>query len=140
MPAVNDDLLYQAMVLAKGEFNQIVYWLRLPDWKNQTLTPNLDTIYLFPFYNTNDVGPVVMEISPADEGSATGSVDDAWQTAIEDVGPAGVDKGKSGKYLSLSPGYKDKLPDGSIAMPWETYTGYGVLAFHSEERQRCRHR
>jgi hypothetical protein len=26
----------------------IVYWSRLPDWKNQTLTPNPDTVYLFP--------------------------------------------------------------------------------------------
>ena len=41
---------------------------------------------------------MVLEIPPADqEDSITGSVDDAWQTAIEDVGPAGVDKGKGGK-------------------------------------------
>ena len=55
MPAVNFDLLYQAMVKTKGEFNQIVYWSRLPDWKNQTLTPNPDTIYVFPFFNTKVV-------------------------------------------------------------------------------------
>jgi len=37
--AVNYDLMYQAMVReTKGSFNQIVYWSRLPDWKNQTLT------------------------------------------------------------------------------------------------------
>ena len=52
-----------------------------------------------PFYNTKDAGPMVLEIPPAGEGeSITGSVDEAWQTAIEDVGPAGVDKGKGGKY------------------------------------------
>jgi hypothetical protein len=28
-----------------------------------------------------------------------------WQTAIEDVGPGGVDKGQGGKYLFLPPGY-----------------------------------
>ena len=40
MPAVNFELMYQAMVReTKGGFNQIVYWSRLPDWKNQTLTP-----------------------------------------------------------------------------------------------------
>jgi hypothetical protein len=50
MPAVNYDLMYQAMVReTKGTFNQIVYWSRLPDWKNQTLTPNPDTIYFKPF-------------------------------------------------------------------------------------------
>jgi hypothetical protein len=127
MPAVNYDLLCQAMVKAGGAYNQIVYWSRLPDWKNQTLTPNPDTIYVFSFINTKDVGPVVLEIPPADGGSITGSVDDAWQTAIEDVGPAGVDKGKGGKYLLLPPGYRDKVPDGFIAMPSETYASAAFL-------------
>ena len=36
--------------------------------------------------------------------SITGSVNYAWQTAIEDVGPAGVDKGKGGKYLISASG------------------------------------
>jgi hypothetical protein len=88
MPAVNFDLLYQAMSQAGGAWNQIVYWSRPVDWENQTLTPNPDTIYVFPFINTKFVGPVVLEIPPAAGGSITGSVDDAWQTALEDVGPA----------------------------------------------------
>lgn len=103
MLAVNFDLMYQATVQSKGAFNQVLYWSRLFDSKNQTLTPNSGTVYFHPFYNTKDVGPMVLEIpSASDEGSITGSVDDAWQTAIEDVGPAGVDKGKGGKYLILS--------------------------------------
>src|SRR5262249_45605395 len=65
MPAVNFDLMYQAMVReTQGAYNQIVYWSRLPDWKNQTLTPNPDAIYLMPFFNTKDAGPVVLEIPP----------------------------------------------------------------------------
>jgi hypothetical protein len=72
MPAVNFDLMYQAMVRqTKGAFNQIVYWSGLPDWKNQTLTPNPDSIYLIPFIDTTDVGPVVLEIPPAEDGSWT---------------------------------------------------------------------
>lgn len=126
MPAVNFELLYHSLVKAGGDWNQIVYWSRLPDWKNQTLTPNPDTIYLFPFYNTAD-GPIVLEVPPADGGSITGSVDDAWQTAIEDVGPAGVDKGKGGKYLILPPGYSEPVPKGHIPMPSPTITGYAVL-------------
>jgi hypothetical protein len=43
------------------------------------------------------------------------------------VGPAGVDKGKGGKYLILPPGYADKVPDGYIPMPSPTYTGFGAL-------------
>jgi hypothetical protein len=52
---------------------------------------------------------------------------DAWQAALEDVGPAGVDKGKGGKYLVLPPGYADRTPDGYIPLPSMTYHGYALL-------------
>src|SRR5215469_14693981 len=118
MPAVNYHLMFQEMVnKVKGGFNQVLYWSRLLDWKNQTLTPNPDVIYLMPFFNTKDVGPVVLEIPPADSGVFNGSIMNNWQAAIEDVGPGGVDKGKGGKYLFLPPGYdKSKIPAGYIPM------------------------
>ena len=60
IPAVNYDAMYQALVRdAQGGSNQVVYWSRLLDWKNQTLTPNPDAIYLMPFYDTTN-GPVVL--------------------------------------------------------------------------------
>ncbi len=127
MPAVNYDLMFQAGVRARGAVNQIIYWSRLPDWKIQTLTPNPDAIYLTPFINTKDVGPVVIEIPPADAGSITGTIMDAWQAPLEDVGPAGVDKGRGGKYLVLPPGYQDHVPDGYIPLPSDTYAGYALL-------------
>ena len=123
MPAVNTDLMYQALVQLKGGFNQIVYWSGLPSWKNQTLTPNPDSIYLMPFHNTKD-GPMVLEIPPSDTGSITGSIMDCWQTPLEDVGPAGVDKGKGGKYLILPPNYREKVPDGYIPLPSLNFQGY----------------
>jgi len=128
MPVVNFDLMYQAMVRgANGAFNQIAYWSRLPDWKIQTLTPNPDAIYLTPFINTKDVGPMVLEIPPSDDGSITGTVMDAWQCPLEDVGPAGLDKGQGGKYVILPPGYKEVVPNGYIPMPSDTYEGYALL-------------
>ena|SRR5258707_8509141 len=42
MPTVNFDLMYQAMIRdakAGAGSNKIVYWSKLSDWKNQTLTP-----------------------------------------------------------------------------------------------------
>jgi hypothetical protein len=127
MPAVNFDLMYQAMVKLGGQDNQIVYWSGLPDWKNQTLTPNPDSIYLMPFFNTRDVGPVVLEIPPADQGSITGSIMDCWQTALEDVGPAGVDQGKGGKYLILPPGHQGRVPPGYVPLSSGNYQGYALL-------------
>jgi hypothetical protein len=127
MPAVNFDLMLQEMLKLGGKANQIVYWSRLPDWKNQTLTPNPDAIYLMPFINTKDVGSVVIEIPPADEGSITGTIMDGWQTPLADVGPAGVDAGKGGKYVVVPPEFTDKVPDGYIALPSLTYQGYALL-------------
>jgi hypothetical protein len=129
MPAVNYHLMFQEMVRqAKGGFNQVVYWSRLLDWKNQTLTPNPDVIYLMPFFNTQDVGPVVLKIPSADDGLFNGSVMNCWQAAIEDVGPGGVDKGAGGTYMILPPGFnQEDVPAGYIAMPSDTYRGYALL-------------
>jgi hypothetical protein len=127
MPAVNFELLFQAARGAGMEANQVIYWSRPLTWKNQTLTPNPDTIYVMPFYDTKDVGPVVLEIPPAGEGSITGSIDDGWQTALEDVGPAGVDKGTGGKYLILPPDHQGAVPPGYIALRSDTYAGYALL-------------
>src|SRR5689334_3592677 len=61
MPAVNYDLMRQAMCRdARGEMNQIVFWSRLFDWKNQTLTPNPDVIYVMPFFDLAAAGPMVI--------------------------------------------------------------------------------
>jgi hypothetical protein len=127
LPAVNYDLMLQEMLKLGENANQIVYWSRLPDWKNQTLTPNPDAIYLMPFINTKGVGPVVIEIPPADEGSITGTIMDAWQMPLADVGPAGVDAGKGGKYVILPPNFTDTAPDGYIALPSLTFQGYALL-------------
>src|SRR5215831_16360983 len=116
MPAVNYQLMVDEMGRkVHGGFNQILYWSRLLDWKNQTLTPNPDVIYLMPFFNTSIAGPLVLEIPPADDGLINGSMMDYWQAAIEDVGPGGVDKGKGGKYVFLPPGDDARqLPSGYI--------------------------
>jgi hypothetical protein len=128
MSAVNTELMYQATVReGKGSFNQVAYWSGLTDWKIQTLTPNPDAVYFSPFFNTKDVGPLVIEIPPADGGSITGTIMDIWQSALEDVGPAGADKGQGGKYVILPPRYKDKAPAGYIPLPSDTYAGYALL-------------
>ena len=100
IPMVGDHLIIQSMLYdAEGKVNQILYWSDLCDWKNQYLTPNPDTIYFMPVFDTKDAGPMVLEIPPADGGSITGTIMDSWQMALEDTGPAGADKGKGGKYL-----------------------------------------
>jgi hypothetical protein len=134
MPAVNFQRMLDAAIADGAKANQVVYWSRPVNWKNQTLTPNPDTIYLNPFYDTT-AGPVVLEIPPADgDNVIVGSVDDAWQNAVEDVGAAGVDKGKGGKYLITPPGYKAQPPDGYIVLPSDTYRGFVILRSNFKSR------
>ena len=134
MPAVNYERMLQAAIDNGAKLNQVVYWSRPVNWKDQTLTPNPDTIYLNPFYDTT-VGPVVVEIPPADAAHViVGSFDVAWQNALADVGPAGADKGNGAKYLITPPGYKEKAPDGYIVLPSETYRGFVILRSNFKSR------
>ena len=128
IPAVSFDRMVQATLWdAKGDFNEIVYWSGRSDWKNQTLTPNPDVIYFMPFINTRECGPMVLEIPPAEGGSITGSLYDCWQSALEDVGPAGMDKGMGGKYLILPLGYDAWIPDGYIPIASNTWQTSALL-------------
>ncbi len=134
IPAVNYERMLQAAIDNGAKLNQVVYWSRPVNWKNQTLTPNPDTIYLNPFYDTSD-GPVVVEIPPADKNHViVGSFDVAWQNALADVGPAGADKGKGSKYLITPPGYKEKAPGGYIVLSSETYRGFVILRSNFKSR------
>jgi hypothetical protein len=127
MPIVNSDRMFQAMKKAGGNYNQLVYWSGPSDWKNQTLTPNGDAMYFMPFINTKEAGPMVLEIPPAGEGSIVGSLMDYWQMAIEDIGTAGIDKGKGGKFLILPPDHSGTIPPGYIPMRSYTYQTYALL-------------
>lgn len=134
MPAVNYERMVQAASENGAKLNQVVYWSRPVNWKNQTLTPNPDTIYLNPFYDTHD-GPVIVEIPPVDADHViVGSFDVAWQNALEDVGPAGADKGKGAKYLILPPEYKESPPEGYIVLHSETYRGFVILRSNFKSR------
>jgi hypothetical protein len=128
MPAVNTELMYEQMVNAGGKPNQIIYWGKPLDWHNQTLTPNPDTPYFMGFYDTKAAGPMVVEIPPAgDDGSLNGNFVTVWQTALEDAGRLGVDKGKGVKFLITPPGYDGKIPTGFERLASDTFGGYFLI-------------
>jgi len=126
MPAVNYDLMLQEMLTkTAGKVNQMIYWGRPLDWKNQTLTPNPDTLYFMSFLNTKDVGPIVIEVPPASpEGSLNANIVNVWQQPLEDAGLLGVDKGKGTRLLMLPPGYSGQIPAGYEALQPHTYGSY----------------
>jgi hypothetical protein len=129
MSAVNTDLMLQEMLnKTAGKMNQVVFWSRPLDWRNQTLTPNPDAIYLQAFFNTKEAGPIVLEIPAAgSDGSLNGNIVDFWQVPLEDAGPSGADAGKGGKYLLLPPGYAKPVPKGYIVLRPATFGGYALL-------------
>jgi hypothetical protein len=128
MPAVNYDLMLQEMLSETGgKVNQVLYWGRPLDSKNQTLTPNPDAIYFMAFFNTKE-GPIVIDVPPGDtNGSFNGNIVTVWQMPLEDAGLLGADKGAGGKYLILPPGYKERTPDGYIALQSDTFGGYALI-------------
>ena len=129
MPAVNFDLMLQEMLnKTKGKVNEVIYWGQPLDWHNQTLTPNPDTLYLMAFFDTKDVGPIVIEIPPAGaDGSLNANIVNIWQEPLEDAGLLGVDKGKGIKFLMLPPGYSKDVPNGYVALQPNTHESYALF-------------
>jgi hypothetical protein len=129
MPAVNYDLMRQEMLTkTAGKENQVIYWGRPADWKNQTLTPNPDTLYFMTFLNTKDAGPMVIDIPPASaEGSVNANFVNIWQQPLADAGPLGDDKGAGAKLLMLPPGYAGRVPAGYVPLQPNTYGSYALI-------------
>jgi hypothetical protein len=76
---------------------------------------NNESLYLF--LNTKDDGPVVLDLPPAGNGSSLlGTIADAWQVPLTDVGF----EGSGGKYWLLPPDYASELPSGYIPLWFRT--------------------
>ena len=136
MPVVNYDRMLQEMLTrTAGRVNEVIYWGKPLDWHNQTLTPNPDTLYFMTFLNTREVGPIVIEIPPADRnGSLNGNFVNVWQVPLEDAGLLGLDKGAGLKLLMLPPDYKEKPPEGYTPLQPGTWGSYGLIRSNLQSR------
>jgi hypothetical protein len=135
MPIVSFDVMRQGFFRdAKARYGDVMYWSRFSTWKNQTTTPDTSARYVIFFTNTKD-GPVVVEVPPMGDTALSGTLLDAWQVPLVDVGNTGEDLGNGGKYLLLPPRYKGKAPLGYIAVPSNTYNGMVVLRVISKTEQ-----
>jgi len=127
MPAVSMISLRKGNFGLGGGYNT-VYWLSHPPTPLQeAITPNNQTPYATVHLSTKD-GPVVLDIPPASPRTAIfGSATDVWQVPVADIGPAGLDQGKGGRYLFLPPGHDAEVPDGFLTVPMELYEIYVAL-------------
>jgi len=112
----------------------------LPIWKQRlrartlVTTPNSDVIYAMGYLDLHQDGPIVIEAPPG----LHGVLDDFFQRPIAsegeidgrpwsgDVGLAGPDRGRGGKYLVLPPDYTGTVPSGYLTFRSRTY---GVFVF-----------
>jgi hypothetical protein len=139
IPLVSVDAMRQAYFRDAGaKYNDIIYFSKPADWKFQFTTPNASTHYVYFNFNLKE-GPVVLDIPPTVGAGLFGSLCDAWQIPLADVGANGDDKGKGGKYLLLPPNYKQTVPTGCFPIQFQTVNGYALLraipAGSSEEDQ-----
>ncbi|NIG52985.1 DUF1254 domain-containing protein [Chitinophaga sp. Cy-1792] len=88
----------------------------LMDSRSLFLTANTESIYYQTWIDLKN-GPIVVESPP----EVLGVVNDAWFRYVTDLGNAGPDKGKGGKYLILPPGYKGAVPAGYFVYKSPTY-------------------
>jgi hypothetical protein len=107
--------------------NDIAYHTKIQDWKFQTATPNNTTPYVNFFWNIKD-GPIVIEIPPSADGVGIfGTLMDAWQRPIDDVGAKGRDKGNGGKYVMVPEGYQGLLLPKAYTYHQRTNNGFAIL-------------
>ncbi len=107
--------------------NDVGYNSKVQDWRFQTATPNNTTPYIHAYWNLED-GPVVFEMPPSAGGLGMfGTIMDAWQRPLEDVGAKGRDRGLSAKYLMVPPGYNGKLLPNAMVYEQETNNGFAIL-------------
>jgi len=102
---------------SQGADNRTVLVMQtLMDSKSLFLTPNSETVYSLMWLDLKD-GPLVIETPP----NVLGVIDDHWFNYVGDVGNAGPDKGKGGKYLLLPPGYTGEVPEGYFVFRSATF-------------------
>jgi len=96
--------------------NEICIWDNLMNSTSVLLTGNTSTMYAVGFLDLVKDGPTVIDLPPG----MLGILDDMAFQYMTDLGVAGPDKGKGGKFLVLPPGYKGKVPKGYFVVPSKT--------------------
>lgn len=100
-----------------ANFGDVIYFSNVLEPRHEFLTANNQTPYVTTFFDLRR-GPMVLDVPPAsDKVAFFGSAIDSWEVPLADLGPAGDDAGKGGKYLFLPPGYNSKLLEGYFVVP-----------------------
>jgi len=125
MPAASLSAIRKASRTFGPDNQTVTIFETLMDSRSLYLTANTESIYAMAWVDLKD-GPVVIESPP----NTLGLVDDFWFHYVTDLGNAGPDKGKGGKYLFLPPDYKGQTPDGYHVFKSKTFGNwFGTRGF-----------
>ncbi|QIG52405.1 DUF1254 domain-containing protein [Nordella sp. HKS 07] len=117
MPGASAEAIRVGVASQGADNNQtILIFEDLMDSRSLFLTGNTESIYNLMWLDTK-AGPLVIETPP----NILGMIDTHWFKYVGDVGNAGPDRGKGGKYLLLPPGYQGEIPDGYFVLRSSTY-------------------
>ena len=117
VPALSANALREGQAaMGADTCNKICIWDSLMDSKTILLTGNTSTMYAVGFLDLLQDGPTVIDLPPG----MLGILDDMAFHYMVDLGVAGPDKGKGGKYLVLPPGYKGDIPKGYFVVQSKT--------------------
>ena len=124
MPAVSTYSLLQGnRDMDASDCHQILIWEQMGDSKSLVLTYNNTSVYTWGFLDLERDGPTVVEIPP----DVLGILDDGNMRYLSDMGAAGPDRGKGGKYLVLPPGYEGEVPDGYFVVESTSYVVWNFM-------------
>ena len=88
----------------------------LMDSRSIFLTPNTESVYTISHFDLKN-GPIVIESPP----NTLGMINDMFFRYVTDLGNAGPDRGKGGKFLVLPPNYKGDIPNDYFVVQSPTF-------------------
>ena len=88
------------------------------DANGLVLTGNSETIYGMSIIDLKPYGSLVIEVPP----QVLGLLNDQWMRPMGDLGIAGADRGKGGRYLVLQPDHEGDAPAGDFVQVIRTRT------------------
>ena len=103
-----------------GPDNQtVIFTESFTDSRQLAFVPNTETVYTCAWLDTKN-GPLVIELPP----NVLGFINDFWGGNVIDLGKAGPDAGRGGKYILLPPGNADTPPDDYFVGRSPTYGNF----------------
>jgi len=116
MPGASAEAIRVGLASQGADNQTVLVFENLMDSKSLFLTGNSETVYHAMWLDLKN-GPLVLETPP----NVLGVINDHWFRYVGDIGNAGPDKGKGGKYLLVGPGYTGQIPAGYHVLRTPTY-------------------